>query len=557
MSREAEDSDELSPLATGERAAEDGALLSGASRWSRTTIRVVRVLVATAVLVAAVYGAHAIAKLVGVSDGLGGGDDGSSDRFHFSSRAETSRVPPVPKPSFAELQENSTFDPECGHRGKLSECPGFAMCLRTTDGHDDAHFVAKMRERRELPLEPIVPRCTQATCLDRSRCAPPFKVYVYRAEEVSHALQQCINEPTFDEEMRRKYVTDDPERACVFWFEKPGRCPRLAAFRGLPHWGKDGLNNFIADRGDKGTTAEERAHYLGRATMAMGHATYERFVPRLDIAISLRGGRALPKAEKLLQGTAPWGRKWLLTFKGTYSHPARRKALALHDESRRVVIAGYPHFHNCDSTTSPGRPRRNQGKIEVPPLHADCCRKMRELYNSYNFIDLMNSTFALVLPGRQPASYRLPEVMAAGSIPVFFGFEGAFRPYEEVIDWPAISLFVAADVEPEVLLGTLERLARDRAKVAAMQRAGAAVYREYIGSEGSDKSNRAILETLRRRFEFEDRRRLSERGAANGTTRTGAAEGAEGASSAGRAAGDARSSESASRWQRVWRTTYS
>ena len=61
----------------------------------------------------------------------------------------------------------------------------------------------------------------------------------------------------------------------------------------------------------------------------------------------------------------------------------------------------------------------------------------------------MNASFALVAPGRQPASYRLAEVLGRGLLPVFFGFEDALLPYEELVDWSALSLNVPIDVDCE------------------------------------------------------------------------------------------------------------
>ena len=76
--------------------------------------------------------------------------------------------------------------------------------------------------------------------------------------------------------------------------------------------------------------------------------------------------------------------------------------------------------------------------------------------------ELLNTTFALVPGGRQPASYRLNEVLAAGCIPVFVtgeASEGAtpyVRPFH--LDWGAISLHVPFGEPAEVLVATLARL---------------------------------------------------------------------------------------------------
>ena len=54
------------------------------------------------------------------------------------------------------------------------------------------------------------------------------------------------------------------------------------------------------------------------------------------------------------------------------------------------------------------------------------------------YLELLNTTFALVPAGESPASMRLPEVLAAGAVPVFVSGDTAsasayVRPYDEVV----------------------------------------------------------------------------------------------------------------------------
>ena len=53
---------------------------------------------------------------------------------------------------------------------------------------------------------------------------------------------------------------------------------------------------------------------------------------------------------------------------------------------------------------------------------------------------LMNTTFALVPEGSQPASYRRAEAVSAGCIPVFNASDGYVRSFEHDIDWNSISI---------------------------------------------------------------------------------------------------------------------
>ncbi|KAJ1620412.1 hypothetical protein T492DRAFT_847811 [Pavlovales sp. CCMP2436] len=225
----------------------------------------------------------------------------------------------------------------------------------------------------------------------------------------------------------------------------------------LKHWGGNGLNHVLVIHTDEGISASERVSYLGRAAIAQGHATAERFVPGLH-----------------------------------------------HDERRRVLLVTYPNPHQCAVSTSLRRPYLNSARSRrLAPLHADCCEKLHSVYKSYNYARLMNTTFALVLPGRQPASYRLAEVIATGAIPVFYGFEDAMLPYAELIDWRSMSMYAPIDVNFEgKLLPALEALAADRKRLLAMQRALAKASRHFDG-DGSRGGNQAIVETLRRRYSFE------------------------------------------------------
>jgi len=304
----------------------------------------------------------------------------------------------------------------------------------------------------------------------------------------------------------REHITVNPRRACVFWFEVGQRCRQLPHAHLLPHWRGNGLNHIFIDHADAGIDAPTRKIWLGRAALAQGHATTERFVRGLDVSLGLHIKSAAKPGERLLT-TPPWLRKWLLTFKGTHSHVSRVRAGLHHHEARRVVLATYPHPMQCMTSTKIERPFAAIGSKRLHPLHADCCNRMKYLYGKYHYDDLMNSSFALVMPGRQPASYRLAEVMARGCIPVFYGFEDAVLPYEELIDWSAFSLTAPLDVDFEgVLFPMLEAAVLDRPRMVRMQRALFEVYRKYFDTLTATAGDRAVVETLRRRFSLEMRR---------------------------------------------------
>lgn len=416
---------------------------------------------------------------------------------------------------------NSTFDHGCGQRERLAQCPGYAECMRMVVGFDEPSFLAAVRAARAgPPPRPTARRwCTKAGCIDTASCEQPFKLYQYtRADLASLELSHCLAETNLSHAAAQGLLTTDPKRACAFWFELDNNCRFLHQLRRLPHWRGNGLNHLIVQHGDAGIDAAARERHFGRAALAQGHATASRFVHGLDIALGLhprllpadaRSARDEPgagasAAPRRAADLPPWGRRYLLTFKGTESHPSRARASFHHDERRRVILSFFPNGHHCMPSTSLARPFALERGRVLPPLHADCCARMRKLYQAYDYKELFNSTFGLVMPGAQPATYRLAEVLAFGVIPVFYGYDDAMLPWDEVIDWPALSLAAPIDVDFEkALLPRLEGLLDDRARLLAMQREGRRVFARYFASLDASAGDRATIETLQRRFSFE------------------------------------------------------
>ena len=107
-------------------------------------------------------------------------------------------------------------------------------------------------------------------------------------------------------------------------------------------------------------------------------------------------------------------RPFFLTFRGTtYVNPEEAGAgrtrlldlVHLSTAAKRIVVAVQCH--------------KLHGEHKLP-AYSDRCRaydKAMQLAPAYT--TLLNTTFALVPGGRQPASFRLNEVMAVGAIPVF------------------------------------------------------------------------------------------------------------------------------------------
>lgn len=411
------------------------------------------------------------------------------------------------------------FSADCGHEQVLGTCPGYAECMDVIESFRENDFLEEAQSRLKggPPLELARPWCSKWSCINHTACTLPFKVYEYTSKDLQgHPLADCLattNLSNYSSIVH--HVTLDPTRACVYWFEIKGgaRCKSLRHAPSLPFWHGNGLNHIFIDHSDAGIDVRDRVQGLGRAAIAQGHATAERWVHGLDIALALYPKLPHTADDVRLAATAPWNRRFLLTFKGTYSHVSRVRAGMHHDRRRGTIIATFPHAHQCLPSTSLTSPFALGTKESLLPLHVDCCQQLKRFYAAYDYRKLMNTTFALVMPGRQPASYRLAEVLARGSIPVFFGFEDAMLPYAELIDWSSLSMNVPVDVSFEQKLFPLLESVRDNhAKALRMQLLGLEVFHKYFRViDGRTAAIRAatdpvIVETLRKRFELEMRR---------------------------------------------------
>lgn len=396
--------------------------------------------------------------------------------------------------------------------------------------------MASMYGNKILPANPLQLRpgrnlCNKQICLNRTRCALPFRIFAYTAESLPTRLRACFS-PGFDLRLHlpphlRELVTDDPSRACVFWVEpriKGDRCP-FRLLRELPFWdsssngvpGFGGLNHVIFETQDNTFDMQTRWRTLGRAALAVVPSSTERFVPGLDVAIPLDQKNHDLKWRAALSNTPPWGRKWLAAFKGSVSHASRARFAMHHDEAAGFIaivisegrecpteIPKSKHNTSASRVAPSGTLEDRAAKAGISVFKADCCERARIAYESYNYQDVMNSTFGLILPGHAVATYRLTEVLSVGTIPVFIGAEGYALPYGHAPRWHEAALFVPADVDVHgTLMPRLRDIAADRARLIAMQKAALHIYNTWFDGEGTLPMHAGVVNILRRRFEFE------------------------------------------------------
>jgi hypothetical protein len=359
-------------------------------------------------------------------------------------------------------------------------------------------------------------------------------VFAYGHHNVPDSIKGCFRPASSLlqglPERSRHLVTDDPDRACVFWVELDEidrkRCP-MRELQELPHWHASsgglekggGLNHIFFDIRDEFITLDIRKRRLGRAGIAASSAAWsERMIAGLDVPVSLGVLNYNEPLTTALARTPPWERKWLATFKGSQTHPSRRTIATQHDEAAGFIALSLAEgIHTC--RTLPPKIRSNtaakraefQGTIEelakakgVSLLEADCCAKWRAAYEQYDYNDVSNATFALVPPGHGAATFRLAEVLRMGSIPVFVGVEQHWAPYGHAPRWDEAALFVPTDVDVHAnLLPLLRALKANRPKVRAMQQAALRIYRDWFHGVQMQPLRASVLEVLRRRFEFE------------------------------------------------------
>ena len=230
-------------------------------------------------------------------------------------------------------------------------------------------------------------------------------------------------------------VVNDTRQACVHvivkshgtpWNQRSyqSRVGRLPISSGYPFFtarSGGGVNTVFVDFSDwripwNCSALSQRRRVFGCATLALTHSRTEHYVPDVDISLPaglhlsssahVRGGAGIsgsPTAQSLgaLRACdAPWQRRYWLTFRGNiYLEPE-----AGHVRQRLL----YPPF----TSERVGGPRGNRsarwpivvvGDCSAYSLHVQAklnmlerCEEARARTRNVSFIDLLNSTFALV-----------------------------------------------------------------------------------------------------------------------------------------------------------------
>jgi glucuronyl/N-acetylglucosaminyl transferase EXT1 len=295
------------------------------------------------------------------------------------------------------------------------------------------------------------PLCSMSTCFNFSRCNCKEQLLVY-----SYNDPAPLNPPTYfrgfpDSQLQ----TSDPEKACLFfvysdtesnenawWWQKPH-------LQTLPFW-NNGMNHVIITFADRWSKTNPPAESIGMASIMSTELHHTAYRGGFDISIPLP--RLQQQSPPELASVKPFQRKYFATFKGT-RYLSREGAFrsseafrGMHNE-KDVIVA----------TTC--RQETNDKLVRWQPWKATGCEEDQRVYDSYDFVDLLNSTFAFVPAGRSPASYRFLEVLSAGAIPVLIA-DDYVRPFESLIQWERCLLqFSTHDLHR--ILPTLRSLAKE------------------------------------------------------------------------------------------------
>lgn len=135
----------------------------------------------------------------------------------------------------------------------------------------------------------------------------------------------------------------------------------------------------------------------------------------------------------------------------------------------------------------------NDVSLRQPEVKAEC-EKDQSVYNQYKFDDLMNSTFGLIPAGRGPSSFRLLEVLSAGSIPVLIS-DNFVLPFDSLVEWRRC-LFVFPTSQMQRIVPSLRSL--HRKEIEFRQDYCLFTYRTFLADD--DKIVETTAMALKARF---------------------------------------------------------
>ncbi len=276
----------------------------------------------------------------------------------------------------------------------------------------------------------------------QSKPCHDFKVYVYPVNNVSLSV---VQQEILSIVQRSPYYTRDPEEACLFvpsvdtscWCEEcmhngfyniihephPASQTISNNLAALPFW-NEGRNHILFELSD----APCMPYSTGYAISAKSGLSEFHLRKGLDISLPLFGMVEFTAEQR---HTPPGSRRFLLTFRGTRSERSdamRNELYRIHNGEDIVLLIACRWF--------------GQSYFQDYIVPDDTCKEQEASFQQFTFTELsVESKFALIVEGFGYSSFRLVEMMSAGSIPVIC-VDHYVLPYADILDWENFSIRV-------------------------------------------------------------------------------------------------------------------
>ena len=236
---------------------------------------------------------------------------------------------------------------------------------------------------------------------------------------------------------------------------------RLRKLRG---W-NNGRNHIIFEYSDAPCLPFD----IGQGIVAKAGLSEYHLREKHDISMPLFGMVEFPQEARRVP---PDNRDYLLTFRGTRSErsDAMRKELRrIHNDYDILMLVA------CRWFGEPVYENNGNGYDEK-------CKEDEVNFEKYTFTEVsIGSKFALIVEGFGYATFRLTEMMSAGSIPVIL-IDHYVLPYDDILDWENFSIRI-----PEHKLEQVPDILRaiPAERVAAMHARLVFVYETFFRSLGT------------------------------------------------------------------------
>lgn len=293
---------------------------------------------------------------------------------------------------------------------------------------------------------------------DGERRRSDFKMFVYPSTLQQRSNMAAVYMAIRQTLMRMPYLTTDPEEACLFipavdvscWCETclfgafagiidrkhPGSIKIEQALQGITHWNQ-GRNHMLFELSD----APCMPFDVEYAMVAKAGLSEFHYRPGLDVAMPLFGMVEFTEEQRR---TPPSERKFLLTFRGTRSERSdamRNELYRIHNGEDIVMLIACRWY--------------GEQSVQDGGGYDSKCAEQEVQFEQYTYSEVsLGSKFALIVEGFGYHSFRLTEMMAAGSIPVIL-VDHYVLPYSDLLDWENFSVRIPEHKLDQVNYGVL------------------------------------------------------------------------------------------------------